>query len=222
MRHNNLRTLVHDSWLLKAEKAFTIFKDSIVPALNEIAKTKVVFPTPNNILRVFKETPFDDVRVVIIAQDPYHDFGSATGIAFDNPKSRKPSPSLRNFLREIASDLGEPSKANENTLSYLEHLPGQGVLLLNTALTVESGKPESHLEIWAPFSKEIIATLNKSDIPIVWLLLGKKAQSQKQFITNTKHIVVEGAHPSPFSAKKFFGGKYFSKVNSFLKKPIKW
>lgn len=222
MRHNNLRHLVSDSWLVKAEKAFTIFKISVVPTLNKLASEEVVFPAPHNIFRAFNEVPFEEVRVVILFQDPYYDEGSATGIALDNPKSRKPSPSLRNFLKEIESDLGHPSKAYENTLSYLEHLPRQGVLLLNTALTVESGKPGSHLEVWKPFATEIITALNKSEAPIVWLLLGKKAQLNKSLITNSKHTIVEGAHPSPFSAKLFFGGKFFSKVNSFLKKQIIW
>lgn len=223
MQHNNLNHLVHSSWLTNASKAFDHFKTDVVPYLNKLAETEVIFPAVHNIFRSLKELPFDKVRVVILAQDPYHDPGSAIGLAFDNPKSRKPSPSLRNILREIESDTQTPSKSSENNLSYLEHLPSQGVLLLNTALTVEKGKPGSHLSIWDPFSKELITSLNKSDSPIVWVLWGKKAQIHKPLITSKKHHIITGAHPSPFSARAgFFGGKFFTQINSFLKQPIKW
>jgi uracil-DNA glycosylase len=223
MKHDNLSHLVHSSWLTNASQAFDKFKLAVVPTLNEEAKTKVVFPAVHNIFRALKEVPFDRVRVVIIGQDPYHDAGSATGLAFDNPKSQKPSPSLRNILREIASDTGTPSKANENNLSYMEHLPGQGVLLLNSAFTVEEGKPGSHLAIWEPFFKELLTSLNKSHTPIVWVLWGKKAQAHKSLITNPKHHVMEGVHPSPFSARNgFFGGRFFTRINSLLNNAIVW
>ena len=223
MQHNNLSHLVHNSWLIHSSKAFDYFKSSVVPYLNKVAETEVVFPAVHNIFRSLKELPYENVRVVILAQDPYHDFGSAIGLAFDNPKSRKPSPSLRNILREIESDTKTPSISGENQLSYLEHLPSQGVLLLNTALTVEKGKPGSHLAIWDPFSKELITSLNKSNSSIVWVLWGKKAQTHKTLITNSKHHIITGAHPSPFSARAgFFGGKFFTQINSFLKQPIKW
>mgnify|MGYP000379038755 CR=1 FL=1 len=223
MKHDNLSHLVHSSWLTNATQAFDVFKHKVVPVLNEEAKTKVVFPAVHLIFRTLKEVPFDRVRVVIVGQDPYHDAGSATGLAFDNPKTKNPSPSLRNILREIASDTGNPSKANENTLSYFEHLPGQGVLLLNSALTVEEGKPGSHLAIWEPFFKELLISLNKNDTPIVWVLWGKKAQAHKFLITNPKHHIIEGVHPSPFSAHSgFFGGRFFTRINSLLNNVVVW
>lgn len=237
-RHTNLSHLVHDTWLEQAPKAFDLFKKTIVPTLNaratELAEfnsfikdrkdCKEIYPTVHLIFRALKEVPFDKVRVVIVGQDPYHDAGSATGLAFDNPKSQKPSPSLRNILKEIASDTGKPSKADENKLSYLEHLPGQGVLLLNAALTVEKGQPGSHLAIWEPFFKELLTSLNKSDRSIVWVLWGKKCQAHKSLITNPKHHVIEGVHPSPFSARSgFFGGRFFTRINSSLNAyPIIW
>jgi uracil-DNA glycosylase len=154
---------------------------------------------------------------------PYHNPGSATGLAFDNPKSQKPSPSLRNILNELERDTGAPSKALSNATSYLEHLPSQGVLLLNTALSVERENPGSHVDMWRPFTEELVCQINARLSHVVWVLWGEKAKKYKKSITNPTHKIVEGAHPSPFSAHSgFFGGKFFTTVNTHLKIPIQW
>lgn len=219
MNHNNMSPLVGPTWVFPLGKAFDVLKQYIIPILEEESKTKKIYPLPHTIFRAFKEVAFEDVRVVILGMDPYHD-GSATGIAFDNPKDKKVSPSLRNILKEIEEDTGKPSMGHMNASSYLEHLPSQGVLLLNAALTVEEKKPESHLKLWEDFTRETIEAINKKP-KIIWLLWGKKAQKFKKYI-NTNHIIVESAHPSPFSYKLFKGCKCFTKVNDYLRKPISW
>lgn len=220
MKHGNLKGLVGESWIWPLGKAFDYFKDTIVPELEE--NDNDIYPSQHNVFRAFKEVPFDCVRVIILGQDPYHNPGSATGLAFDNPKTQKPSPSLRNILKEIQDDLSEASLADTNVSSYLEHLPSQGVLLLNTALTVEKGKPGSHLQLWRPFTYELIFQCNARMSNVVWVLWGDKAQKYRKLITNPTHKIVVGAHPSPFSYKKFKGGKYFSEINNSLTTTIKW
>ena len=219
MNHRNMKPYVGDSWVWPLNKAFDVFKKDIIPFIMAEEETKKIYPITHSIFRAFKEVPFEDVRVVILGMDPYHN-GSATGIAFDNPRNGKISPSLRNIFKEIEEDTGKPSMGFDNSVSFLEHLPPQGVLLLNTALTVEQGKPESHLEVWREFTSEVINTLNKKD-KLVWLLWGKKAQRFKSKI-NAKHIIIESAHPSPFSYRLFKGCKCFTQVNDKLTKPIIW
>lgn len=212
-----------DTWLDKNPNSFKILADEIVPALQD----KQYYPKTENILRAFKETPYEDVKVVILGQDPYHD-GSATGLAFDNVGNRiKISPSLRNIMSELVNE-GFETCVNVSPAfgSRLGHLPEQGVLLLNTALTVEPSNPGSHAELWKPFTVELIKELQNKD-NIVWILWGKHAQSYKEYITNETHKTIESAHPSPFSASKgFFGSKPFSKCNGYLKElglsSIKW
>lgn len=147
---------------------------------------------------------------------PYHD-GSSVGTAFDNVITKKPSPSLRNIIRECQSDEG----FTKGETTYLENWINQGVLLMNTAFTVEEGMAGSHIEIWRDFTVGVIKRLQEKD-NIVWVLWGRHAQMHKPLITNTTHHIIEGAHPSPFSASKFFGGKYFSKINEKLESPIEW
>jgi len=232
MKHDNMIPFVGESWLLPLGKAFDYVKTDVIPYLKEererlelenldnpSKKAKTIYPsTLSNVFRAFKETPYPTVRVVIIGQDPYHD-GSATGCAFDNAKTKKPSPSLRNILKEIGKEFGK-SAADDNVLSYLEHLPSQGVLLLNTALTVESASRGSHLEIWRPFTEEVIKALNKTP-DIVWVLWGGKAHKFKELI-NPRHKIVMGAHPSPFSYHLFKDQGHFSKINVHLKNKIRW
>lgn len=148
---------------------------------------------------------------------PYHD-GSATGLAFDNDRSRKSSPSLQNILKEMDDDLGEIMgwQGREMSPSHLGHLPQQGVLLLNTALTVKRGEPGSHAELWKPFTNQLITDMQAKD-NIVWILWGNHAKSFKPLITNATHYIIEGGHPSPLNRKQDFkGGEYFSKANKFL------
>lgn len=186
------------------------------------------YPDEKNVYKAF-ELPLDQVRVVILGQDPYHD-GSATGLAFDNPLSKKPSPSLRNILAEIISDIGVTEDGFNMALqtgSWLGHLPHQGVLLLNTALTVEPEMPGSHTKYWEPFTEKVIDQINTLD-HVVWILWGNKAISFKEKI-NPNHSVVESGHPSPLArgaAHPFKDSKPFSKTNKILTEhgqiPIVW
>lgn len=230
MKHDNLKGLVGESWIWPLGKAFDHFKSVIVPFLEEenlktatykeVETTKQIFPATHNIFRAFKEVPFDCVRVVIIGQDPYHDVGSATGLAFDNPKTQKPSPSLRNILTEIEADTGTPSLAFTNVGSYLEHLPSQGVMLLNAALTVAREMPGSHSGIWKPFMQEVIFQMNARLSNVVWVLWGNNAKKYKKLITNPSHRIIEGAHPSPFAYAKFKDNNFFTKINTYT--TIQW
>jgi len=151
--------------------------------------------------------------------DPYFD-GSANGLCFDNTHKadgKKVSPSLKNIIKEMIEDIGEGVKVLENKTSFLEHLPSQGVLLINTALTVQPEHPGSHTEIWKPFTEQIIKDLQKKD-NVVWILWGNHAKSFKSLITNKTHYILEGTHPMPLAANRggFFGGKYFSRANAIL------
>ncbi len=184
------------------------------------------YPDEQNVYRAFQELPLEQVRVVILGQDPYHD-GSATGLAFDNPIKKRPSPSLMNILQEMMVDAGEDNLNSGGKDSWLEHLPKQGVLLLNTALTVRPKEPGSHLEHWKPFTKRVIEQINTLDY-VVWILWGEHAKSYKELI-NPSHGIVESGHPSPLArgAKvPFKGSKPFSRTNNLLvergKGTIQW
>lgn len=220
---NNLATN-RKSWADICEtNPFWLFANGIHRKVFGRFGSPVVYPEFPKMFKALQKCNADNLKVVILAQDPYHN-GSATGLAFDNYKTEKPSPSLRNILTELRNDIGE-FKGNENKESYLEHLPAQGVLLLNVALSVKQGEPGSDIEFWRPFTETIIKGINTQD-NIVWMLWGGYAKKYKEFITNPTHHVLEGAHPSPFSVKNFYGGKYFSKANTKLeewgKTPILW
>jgi uracil-DNA glycosylase len=191
---------------------------------------KKCYPNSNLVFRAFAECPENKVNVVLLGQDPYFIKGAAIGKCFDNNINDKASPSLANILLEINTEY--PDRDILNTSSYLEHLPSQGVLMLNTALTVLEDKPESHLKIWQDFTREVFKYLDKKD-NIVWVLCGAKALSYKELITNPTHKFVISSHPSPLGARQtmrgypaFIGSKPFSKVNEFLKEmgksSIKW
>lgn len=220
------KKLITPDWAAACEKAFLHFYEKIVPVVKAASVEGPVYPEQINTFRAFKECPVDKVKVVILGQDPYHD-GTAIGLCFDNMvTNKKISPSLKNILIEMDSDLNGYSYTKIKTSvehSFLGHLPSQGVLMINTALTVEAGKPNSHSEIWKPFTGQIIEFLNTKD-DIVWILWGNYAKGFKKLITNKTHKFVEGAHPSPLSANRggFFGGKYFSKTNEYLKNKISW
>lgn len=220
-----LSTLIEKEYINSNYETFTtpfrIFISKILPTLQKSGDK--IYPQPKNIFRALNLVAPKDTKVIILSQDPYHD-GSALGVAFDNLKSdRKISPSLYNVLKEMKEDVG---LSENNYESYLGHLPSQGVLLLNTALTVVDGKPTSHSELWKEFTEELIKEYNKYD-NIIWVLWGNHAKSFKHLITNTTHHFIESAHPSPLSASRgFFGSKPFSKINSILKsikkEEIKW
>lgn len=225
-KHRSFLPYVGESWLWPLNVPLTLFKEKIAPELKrrneelELDNRKIT-PDQAVVFRAFKECPFDQVRVVVVGQDPYHTPGKATGLAFDCPKGET-APSLTNILKEIRRDYGE-TKADTNERSHLEHLPSQGVLLLNSALTTEEGVAGSHYDIWKPFLEETVKGLNKKP-HLVWVLWGKEAQKIKRLI-NPLHVVVEGAHPSPFSYHDVFHDKEktllkrrgFEKTNHFLK-----
>jgi uracil-DNA glycosylase len=177
---------------------------------------KVVYPPENQVFSAFDMTPFEDVRVVILGQDPYHGAQQAHGLAFSVLPGVKIPPSLRNMYKELADDI-EGFEAP--THGYLESWAQQGVLMLNTVLTVEEGKAHSHAKCgWETFTDHIIAQLNERTEPIVFLLWGAHAQKKGQAIDEKKHFVLSAPHPSPLSARRgFFGCKHFSQTNELLK-----
>lgn len=179
-------------------------------------KTNTVFPEYENIFRAFLNTPYDNVKVVILGQDPYHGEGEAHGLSFSVREGTKLPPSLKNIYKELYDDLGIKI---ENT-GDLTKWTNEGVLLLNSLLTVVKDKPLSHLKIgWETFTDMVIKKINEKEEPVVFILWGNFARSKKYLITNKKHLIIESTHPSPFSARNgFFGSKPFSKTNDFLKK----
>ena len=182
-----------------------------------------VFPDAEDIFNAFHYTPLHNVKVVILGQDPYHDVGQAHGLCFSVKQGVTVPPSLCNIYKELKSDLGCYIPNN----GYLKKWADQGVLLLNTSLTVRAHEANSHKDIgWEKFTDAAIRILNEQDRPIVYLLWGRFAQMKKKMLNNPKHLILEAAHPSPLSVKKFYGCKHFSKANEFLKEhglePIDW
>lgn len=178
-------------------------------------KTKICYPAYSNIFNALRYTDYDEVKVVILGQDPYHDENQAHGLSFSVLDGVLKPPSLRNILKELEDDLGIKRKGGD-----LTDWAKQGVLLLNSIMTVEKDKPLSHKEKgWEIFTDNIIRYLNERNTPIVFILWGSYARSKKELITNPIHHIVESVHPSPLSASRgFFGSKPFSKTNKYLKK----
>lgn len=186
--------------------------------------TKTIYPHGRDIFKAFELTDFDNVKVVIIGQDPYHNINQAHGLCFSVPIGEDIPPSLQNIFKELKSDLGTNIPDNGNLLRWAS----EGVLLLNAILTVEAHKPLSHSNKgWEIFTENIIKALNQDDKPKVFLLWGNYAKSKSKLITNSNHLVLMANHPSPLSAHRgFFGCKHFSKTNEFLvnnnRKPVNW
>tara|TARA_B100000212_G_scaffold96989_1_gene71184 strand:- start:366 stop:1031 length:666 start_codon:yes stop_codon:yes gene_type:complete len=179
-------------------------------------KTKHIFPHPKNIFKAFELTPVNDVKVVILGQDPYHGPNQAHGLAFSVQEDIKIPPSLSNIYKELYDDLNIPIKRSGNLESWAK----QGVLLLNSVLTVESGKANSHKNIgWEKFTESVISLISKKKGILVFLLWGSYAHKKEDFIESNNHLILKSVHPSPLSAYNgFFGCKHFSKANNFLKK----
>lgn len=192
--------------------------------LIEEYKTKKIYPDKYDIFNALHFTPYKDIKVVILGQDPYHGPGQAHGLSFSVNPSVKTPPSLLNIYKELNSDLGCYIPNN----GYLKKWADQGVLLLNTSLTVIAGEANSHKNIgWQVFTDKIISLVNEKDDPVVFLLWGNNAIKKKELITNKRHLILTSVHPSPLSASRgFFGSKPFSKINNFLisvnKDPIDW
>ena len=172
------------------------------------------FPEYNDIFNALNLTPYSKVKVVILGQDPYHGTGEAHGLSFSVKDDIKKPPSLKNIFKELHDDLGYPEPKSGN----LEKWAKEGVLLLNSVLTVEKDKAASHKDLgWEILTDHIIKLLNMKETPIVFILWGNFAKKKKVYITNKKHLIIESPHPSPFSAYTgFFGSKPFSKTNNFL------
>ena len=184
--------------------------------VKEEYKRKTIYPKQNEVFNAFRYTDYSNVKVVILGQDPYHGPNQAEGLSFSVKNEVLKPPSLQNIFKELESDLGIPFPEHNSLKPWAK----QGVLLLNAVLTVEEHKPTSHKnQGWEEFTDQVIKILNDRDTPTVFILWGAYARSKKAFITNKKHLVIESAHPSPFSARNgFFGSKPFSKTNEFLKK----
>lgn len=184
---------------------------------------KVCFPNYNDIFNALRYTDYDDVKVVILGQDPYHGDGEAHGLSFSVHDDVRRPPSLMNILKELESDVGVKKNGNE-----LTDWAKQGVLLLNSVLTVVKDTPLSHKgKGWEIFTDNVISKLNEREKPIVFILWGSYARSKRELITNKRHYIIESVHPSPLSASRgFFGSKPFSKTNAFLVRngmdAIKW
>lgn len=185
-----------------------------------------VFPPRDEIFTAFKYTPYDDVKVLLLGQDPYHEAGQAHGMAFSVQKGIKQPPSLVNIFKEIRSDLGIEPPPYDN--GCLIPWAKSGVLLLNTVLTVREHEANSHRgRGWEQLTDAVIEKLNERKMPLVFILWGSNAKSKLPLITNKQHLVIAGMHPSPLSAYRgFFGGKYFSRANEFLVRqgidPVDW
>lgn len=186
--------------------------------------TRRIFPDMHDIFNALKVSSFEDTRVVIIGQDPYHGEGQAHGLCFSVKKGVESPPSLKNIFKELKEDVGFKYTGHGELTSWAE----QGVLLLNTVLTVRESTPNSHKGMgWENFTDRVISELNKKDTPIVFLLWGANAKNKAKIITNPIHKKLEAPHPSPLSAYNgFFGCKHFSKCNEILilsgQKPIDW
>ena len=217
--------MIGNTWdsLLTEEVNKEYFKELINYVNNEY-KQKTIYPKKTEVFNAFKYTDYNNVKVVILGQDPYHGPNQAEGLSFSVSNEVLKPPSLKNIFKELESDLGIPFPEHNSLKPWAK----EGVLLLNAVLTVEEHKPASHANKgWETFTDEIIKILNKKEEPVVFILWGNYAREKKTYITNPIHYIIESPHPSPFSARNgFFGSKPFSKTNKFLKskglKEINW
>ena len=217
---------LHESWLepLRSEFEQPYMRDLKQFLLAERDKGRAIFPRACNWFRALDLTPLDTVRVGILGQYPYHGEGQAHGLCFSVPPGVRPPPSLVNIFKEMQSDLGLSPARN----GFLEHWASQGVLLLNSVLTVEMGQAASHRERgWEQFTDAVIRLVNDKAEPVVFMLWGSYAQKKAAFVDTSRHLVLKAPHPSPLSAHSgFFGCRHFSKANAFLEskglEPIDW
>lgn len=202
-------------------------KDYFKNLCNNLAdeyKKYTIYPARENVFNALKYTSYYDVKVLLLGQDPYHGEGQAHGLAFSVQKGTDKPPSLKNMFKELKSDLG----IDEPSHGCLEDWAKQGVMLLNTVLTVRDGEANSHKKLgWTIFTDKIIEKLNEREDPVIFILWGKNASEKLPLITNSKHFVLSAAHPSPLSASRgFLGCRHYSKVNEILKRigkePIDW
>lgn len=208
--------MIGNNWdnLLKEEYQ----KDYFINLMNFIKKEykeKTIYPKQNEVFNAFRYTDFNDLKVVILGQDPYHGPNQAEGLSFSVSNEVLKPPSLKNIFKELESDLGIPFPKSNSLKPWAR----EGILLLNAVLTVEEHTPTSHKDKgWETFTDNVIKVINTKKTPVVFILWGSYARNKKSLITNPIHYIIESPHPSPFSAYNgFFGSKPFSKTNAFLK-----
>ena len=208
--------MIGNNWdnLLKEEYQ----KDYFINLMNFIKKEyieKTIYPKQNEVFNAFRYTDFNDLKVVILGQDPYHGPNQAEGLSFSVSNEVLKPPSLKNIFKELESDLGIPFPKSNSLKPWAR----EGILLLNAVLTVEEHTPTSHKDKgWETFTDNVIKVINTKETPVVFILWGSYARNKKSLITNPIHYIIESPHPSPFSAYNgFFGSKPFSKTNAFLK-----
>ncbi len=218
----NIQTLLTPSWnkelIAEFEKPYF---QALEAFLDEELKTQMIYPSKSLIFNAFSK--FTDVKVVIIGQDPYHGDGQANGLCFSVNDDVKIPPSLKNIFKEIQKDLGKDMPTSGN----LERWAEQGVLLLNAILTVRASKAASHRQKgWEQFTDAVTRLISEKKDNVVFLLWGKYAQQKGEIVDEDKHLILKSAHPSPLSAKHFFGNRHFSQTNQYLqqygKEPIDW
>lgn len=222
---DNMKKIFENDWqeLLEGEMEKEYYL-KLREYLIEEYKTKTIYPDMHNIFNALHLTAYKDVKVVIFGQDPYHGPNQAYGLAFSVKPGVRIPPSLRNIYKELNTDLGCKIPNNGTLTKWAK----EGVLLLNTSLTVRAGEANSHRKIgWEIFTDHIIKLLNNREDPIVFILWGNNSKKKEELITNSQHHIIKSVHPSPLAASRgFFGSKPFSKTNTFLKsigkKPIDW
>ena len=216
---------IEDSWkeILKEEFSKEYFVRLVNLLKEEKGAGKTIYPKGSHIFNAFNTTPFDDLKVVILGQDPYHGPGQAHGLSFSVPDGISLPPSLQNIYKELQNDLGVEPKRSGN----LEHWAKQGVFLLNAVLTVRAGEPTSHSNIgWTTFTDAVIKAISDNKEGVIFMLWGNFARSKKELIDTSRHYVLEASHPSPLARGAFFGCKHFSRCNELLaklgKSLVKW
>lgn len=221
-----MKVNIHDSWKNQLNEEFekSYFKDLISFVKNEY-QTKICYPKGSDIFAAFEYCHFNDVKVVILGQDPYHGVNQANGLCFSVKDDVKMPPSLINIFKEIEQDVGQPFPSTGN----LERWANQGVLLLNATLTVRAHEAGSHQKKgWEQFTDQVISKISKNRENVIFLLWGGFAKKKVKLIDTKKHHIITSGHPSPLSANRgyWFGNKHFSKTNAILKemgqKPISW
>lgn len=207
--------MITEKWdnLLKEEYEKEYFK-KLIERINKEYEIKTIFPPKEEVFNAFKLTEYDNIKVVILGQDPYHGTGEAEGLSFSVKENIKMPPSLQNIFKELNSDLNYNIPKNGSLKKWAK----EGVLLLNSILTVEKDKALSHKNLgWEIFTDEVIKLINKKETPVVFILWGNYAKTKEKYITNPIHYVIKSAHPSPLSAYNgFFNSKPFSKTNNYL------
>lgn len=216
---------IEESWKLKLAEEFEqpYFQSLIQFLKSEKAAGKVIYPPGSQIFNAFDTTPFNNVKVVILGQDPYHNPGEAMGLSFSVPKGIRTPPSLQNIYKEIQSDLGHLIPSHGDLTTWAQ----QGVFLLNAILTVQKNVAASHQKSgWQLFTDAVIRKISQDTEGVVFMLWGNFAKKKKELIDTSKHLVLEAVHPSPLAGNGFQGCKHFSQANTYLvskgKTPINW